>query len=136
VTIRTTLMLVLAGIAVPVLAQSRQGTQPPLGTPMPYTAIHQPEFFAASEASFLQDDDVLLDARGPAVLKGKVLRFQAANDDASSLIDLETRSTWNASGLCLEGQLKGTQLKQVILVPQFWFAWSQFHQGTRVFTTR
>jgi hypothetical protein len=24
----------------------------------------------------------------------------------------------------------------VILVPQFWFAWSQFHQGTRVFTAR
>jgi hypothetical protein len=36
----------------------------------------------------------------------------------------------------LEGQLKGTQLKQVIPVPQFWFAWSQFHQGIRVFTTR
>jgi hypothetical protein len=25
-------------------------------------------------------------------------------------------------------------LKQVILVPQFWFAWSQFRPGTRVFT--
>src|SRR4030095_12240828 len=28
--------------------------------------------------------------------KGKVLRFQAADDEASSLIDLDTRSTWNA----------------------------------------
>jgi hypothetical protein len=68
--------------------------------------------------------------------KGKVLTFQAANDDASSVIDLETRSTWDAYGLCLEGPLKGTQLTHVILVPQFWFAWSQFHQGTRVFTAR
>jgi hypothetical protein len=29
---------------------------------------------------------------------------------------------------------EGTQLKQVMLVPQFWFAWSQFHPGTRIFT--
>jgi uncharacterized protein DUF3179 len=65
-----------------------------------------------------------------------VLKFQAANDDASSVIDLETRSTWSAYGLCLEGPLKGTELKHVILVPQFWFAWSQFRPGTRVFTTR
>ena len=41
-----------------------------------------------------------------------------------------------AYGLCLEGPLKGTQLKQVILVPKFWFAWSQFRPGTRVFTAR
>jgi uncharacterized protein DUF3179 len=68
--------------------------------------------------------------------RGKVLKFQAASQDASSLVDLETRSTWNAYGLSLEGPLKGTQLKQVILVPQFWFAWSQFHPGTRVFSSR
>lgn len=69
-----------------------------------------------------------------ASLKGKVLRFQSANDEASSLIDLDTRSNWNAYGLCLGGPLKGTQLKQVILVPQFWFAWSQFRPGSRIFT--
>jgi hypothetical protein len=39
---------------------------------------------------------------------------------------------WNAYGLCLEGPLRGTQLKQVILVPQFWFAWSQFRPGSRI----
>ena len=65
-----------------------------------------------------------------------VVAFQAANNHASSVIDLETRSAWNAYGLCLEGRLKGTRLKQVILVPQLWFAWSHFHQGTRVFNAR
>jgi quercetin dioxygenase-like cupin family protein len=69
-----------------------------------------------------------------ARVKGKGLRFQPANAEASSVIDLETRSTWNAYGLALDGPLKGTQLTQVILVPQFWFAWSQFRPGTRVFT--
>ena len=89
---------------------------------LPIVIVHQPS----------SDTTTAFDARG----KGKALTFQAANDDASFVIDLETRSTWNAYGLCLEGPLKGTQLKQLILVPQFWFAWSQFHQGTRVFTAR
>ena len=89
---------------------------------LPMVVIHQPS----------SDTTTAFDARA----SGKVLKFQPANDDASSVIDLETRSTWNAYGLCLEGPLKGTQLKQVILVPQFWFAWSQFHQGTRIFTAR
>jgi hypothetical protein len=88
---------------------------------VPVVIVHQPS----------SDTTTAFDARA----RGKLLKFEAANDDASSLIDLETRSTWNAYGLCLEGQLKGTQLTQVILVPQFWFAWSQFHAGTRVFTT-
>jgi hypothetical protein len=89
---------------------------------LPVVIVHQPS----------SDTTTAFDAR----VKGKVLRFERTNDDASSVIDRETRSTWNAYGLCLEGPLKGTQLKQVILVPQFWFAWSQFHQGTRVFTAR
>ncbi len=87
---------------------------------LPIVIVHQPS----------SDTTTAYEARA----KGKVLTFQAANDDASSVIDRETRSTWNAYGLCLEGPLKGTQLKQVILVPQFWFAWSQFRPGTRVFT--
>ena len=89
---------------------------------LPIVIVHQPS----------SDTTTAFDARA----RGKVLKFQTTNDDAGSVIDLETRSTWNAYGLCIEGPLKGTQLKQVILVPQFWFAWSQFHQGTRVFTTR
>jgi hypothetical protein len=89
---------------------------------LPVVIVHQPS--SATTTAF--------DARA----KGRVLRFQAANDDATAVTDLDTRSTWNAYGLCLEGRLKGTQLKQVVLVPQFWFAWSQFRPGTRVFNVR
>jgi quercetin dioxygenase-like cupin family protein len=89
---------------------------------LPIVIVHQPS----------SDTTTAFDARA----NGKALKFQPANDDASVVIDLETRSTWNAYGLCIDGPLKGTQLKQLILVPQFWFAWSQFHQGTRVFTAR
>jgi hypothetical protein len=89
---------------------------------LPVVIVHQPS----------SDTTTAFEARA----KGKVLKFQAASDDASSVSDLDTRSTWNAYGLCLEGPLKGTQLKPVMLVPQFWFAWSQFRPGTRVFTAR
>jgi hypothetical protein len=69
-----------------------------------------------------------------ARVKGKELRFKLGNTDASLLIDLDTSSTWDAYGLCLKGPLKGTQLKPLILIPEFWFAWSQFRPGTRLFT--
>ena len=71
-----------------------------------------------------------------AQTKGRLLRFQAANAEASTLVDLETHSTWNAYGVCVKGPLKGTQLKPLILVPEFWFAWSQFRPETRVFSVR
>ena len=71
-----------------------------------------------------------------AQLKGRLLRFQAANAEASTLTDLETHSTWDAYGVCVKGLLKGTRLKPLILVPEFWFAWSQFRQGTRVFSVQ
>src|SRR5687767_1713413 len=89
---------------------------------LPVVVVHQPS----------SDTTTAFDARA----QGKALTFHAANDDASVVTDRETRSTWNAYGLALDGPLKGTQLKQIVLVPQFWFAWSQFRPGTRVFTVK
>jgi hypothetical protein len=86
---------------------------------LPVLVVHQPS----------SDTTTAFEARA----KGKALRFQAADGDASRLVDLETRSTWDAYGLCLQGPLKGTQLKTLILVPEFWFAWSEFHPQTKVF---
>jgi hypothetical protein len=67
-------------------------------------------------------------------LKGRILKFQAADDAADRLVDLETHSTWNAYGLCLSGKLKGSQLKPLILEPEFWFAWSEFRPKTEVYS--
>jgi hypothetical protein len=88
----------------------------------PIVIVHQPS----------SDTTTAYEAR----TAGKVLTFEAANDDASAVLDRETRSSWNAYGRCLRGPLKGAQLKSVTLVPQFWFAWSQFRPKTRVFTAR
>ena len=85
----------------------------------PVVIVHQPE----------SDTTTAFDAR----LKGMVLRFSAGNPEASKLVDEQTHSTWNAYGKCLEGPLKGSQLKQFILTPEFWFAWSEFHPQTDVY---
>jgi Protein of unknown function (DUF3179) len=86
---------------------------------VPVLVVHQPS----------SDTTTAFDSRA----KGKVLRFQAKDADASSLVDLETHSTWDAYGLCLLGPLRGTRLMTIILVPEFWFAWSEFHPETNVF---
>ena len=69
-----------------------------------------------------------------AVWKGRTLTFMPADQEADQLVDRETHSSWNAYGLCLTGQLKGSQLKSLILVPEFWFAWSEFHPKTSLFS--
>ena len=88
---------------------------------VPVLVVHQPS----------SDTTTAFEARA----KGKVLQFQATDRDASSLVDLETHSSWNAYGLCLKGPLKGTQLRTLVLISEFWFAWSEFHPQTEVFTT-
>jgi hypothetical protein len=64
---------------------------------------------------------------------GKRLRFRAADAEADRLIDVETHSTWTAYGACVSGPLKGAHLKRLILEPEFWFAWSEFHPKTELY---
>ncbi len=67
---------------------------------------------------------------------GKALQFRAADAEADKLTDLETHSEWNAYGICVAGQLKGTQLERIILEPEFWFAWSEFHPKTDLYGSK
>jgi hypothetical protein len=64
----------------------------------------------------------------------QALTMSAANADASELVDRETGSRWTAYGECVAGRLKGSQLELVILEPEYWFAWSEFHRGTDLYT--
>jgi hypothetical protein len=66
---------------------------------------------------------------------GKPLKFIAANAEATELIDDQTKSRWNAYGECISGASKGTHLKSLILEPEYWFAWSEFHPGTEIYST-
>jgi len=64
---------------------------------------------------------------------GMRLTFEEANPLATALIDRETRSRWDAYGTCTSGTLKGTQLDMLIMEPEYWFAWSEFHPATTIF---
>lgn len=67
-------------------------------------------------------------------VNGKTLRFKAENEQASELTDVETGSLWDAYGHSTHGRLKGAELKTLILEPEFWFAWSEFHPGTQIYS--
>ena len=68
-----------------------------------------------------------------ARMNGKALKFAPANPDSTKLEDLETHSQWDAYGHCVEGKLKGSELQSLILEPEYWFAWSEFHPDTAIF---
>ena len=70
-----------------------------------------------------------------AQFHGRTLKFKAADSPAETLLDLETHSRWNAYGLCISGRLKGARLTSLILEPEFWFAWSEFHPHTALYTS-
>jgi len=68
--------------------------------------------------------------------RGKTLTFTAANDKATELRDAETGSRWTPYGECTGGALKGATLEALILEPEYWFAWSEFHSGTTIYSPR
>jgi hypothetical protein len=65
---------------------------------------------------------------------GKALTFSAANAGATELTDAQTHSLWDAYGQCVSGKLKGSHLDPLILEPEYWFAWSEFHPNTSIYT--
>lgn len=63
---------------------------------------------------------------------GTVLDFvwDAGNN---ALMDEQTGSTWNLFGEAIDGDLAGTDLRQLISAPHYWFAWAAFHPETEVY---
>jgi hypothetical protein len=86
----------------------------------PIVVVHQPD----------TDTTTAFVARGG----GKTLTFSAIDAKASELRDAETGSRWTAYGACISGPLKGTALEPLILEPEYWFAWSEFHRGTTIYS--
>lgn len=63
------------------------------------------------------------------VLDGRRLTFTSTG---GTIRDAETSSTWDALGRAVDGPLAGAKLAPVVHTSTFWFAWSSFHQGTRI----
>ena len=53
------------------------------------------------------------------------------NNTSSFLHDDKTNSTWNINGTCIDGLMKGTQLKPVPAYQEFWHSWKEFHPETK-----
>ena len=65
---------------------------------------------------------------------GNKLTFTAANPEATEITDAQTHSRWDAYGQCISGKLKGSHLEALILEPEYWFAWSEFHPATSIYS--
>jgi Protein of unknown function (DUF3179) len=68
-----------------------------------------------------------------ASARDKTLTFKPANTNATELVDEQTGSRWNAYGVCTSGAMKGAVLDPLILEPEYWFAWSEFHRDTKIY---
>lgn len=60
---------------------------------------------------------------------GRSLNFNVA-DSAELIIDQQTHSSWNMSGWCIDGELKGNQLARIPTYQEFWHSWRTFHPNT------
>jgi hypothetical protein len=85
----------------------------------PVLVVHQPQ--SDTTTAFI------------ALVKGARLKFVPANAEATELIDEQTKSRWNPYGECISGAFKGSQLTSLILEPEYWFAWSEFHTDTKIY---
>lgn len=62
-------------------------------------------------------------------INGNTLHFEKTNDE-NILREVNTQSTWNIQGKCIDGTLKGQQLQAVQASQEFWHSWSTFHTAT------
>ncbi|MDX2306604.1 MAG: DUF3179 domain-containing (seleno)protein, partial [Hyphomicrobium sp.] len=77
---------------------------------------------------------VFLRRVGDQILSFEKAAGDAAKGESLTVKDRETGSTWNVSGLALEGPLQGQRLAPAPHWNQlFWFSWAAFKPGTRVY---
>ena len=67
------------------------------------------------------------------IRSGEVLHWLVGNLPPFDPLQRVARRGWTAYGVCVEGPMKGTRLKPLILEPEFWFAWSEFHPQTLLY---
>jgi hypothetical protein len=61
------------------------------------------------------------------VLDGRELTFET---DGEGFLDEQTGSSWDITGVAVDGELAGTQLERVTHLDTFWFAWSTYAPET------
>ena len=65
---------------------------------------------------------------------GRKLEFFAKKESPQLLLlDAETGTEWDFTGKAINGPLGGKQLKQLLVLNDFWFDWKNYHPGTFVY---
>ena len=96
-----------------------------------YVVFWQPGSVSALDDRIIDNSrDVGMAAMFNRDLDGQLLSFSV--DEAGTITDNETGSTWNIFGTAVEGELSGSQLAQVNAFPHFWFAWAAFFPDTEL----
>ncbi len=94
-------------------------------------AFWQPGAASALDAAVIDESrDVGMAALYDRTLNDRVLTF-SLNADGQP-VDDQTGSVWNVFGTAVEGELAGSQLRQHLAFPHFWFAWAAFRPDTRI----
>lgn len=66
-------------------------------------------------------------------LEGKSIEFFANTEKEWSLIDANSGSRWDFRGCGIDGPMKGTCLKRVNLIKDYWFDWRLYHPQTTIY---
>ena len=65
-------------------------------------------------------------------VKGVILNFIRVGD-TGEMKDVNTQSTWNKQGTCINGKLQGTQLKELQSYLETRKSWNTFHPGATTY---
>lgn len=95
-------------------------------------AFWQPGSLSAlDQAQIDESRDVGMAALFRRELDDRILTFGLDSD--GNIVDEETGSLWNVFGTAISGELQGSQLRQELAAPHFWFAWAAFKPETMVY---
>lgn len=69
-------------------------------------------------------------------LESETYEFYRATDSSElQLMDSQTGSRWNFSGVAVSGPLKGKQLRQIYSLKDYWFDWKNYHPNTLIYNS-
>ena len=67
------------------------------------------------------------------IVAGKRLEF-LRNPHNGEIVDAETASVWDFTGLAVSGPLQGSRLTKIPVLKDYWFDWKTYHPGTQLYT--
>lgn len=67
------------------------------------------------------------------MLNGQTLIF-IYNSKNNTFIDTQTGSQWDFEGKSIEGTMRGKRLLRLPFDEGFWFEWTAFHPGTKIYS--